>query len=85
MRILCKDTTGELTTMEITDITYDNNLYSENETNDKPVEGLYIIDAHKNDLCIENINQQDCDDICRRILIQGYYDLSQYGPYKVLT
>lgn len=67
---------------DITDIKNENGDYG--RYTDKPIKGLYMIDSEGDELYIEGIDKDKCNEICESILQTGYADLRSYGEYDWL-
>lgn len=75
MRVLV-ETSGELAVIEVSYASYDRDLKNN-------IEGLYLVDLDGDNWCIP-LPEQQCNAICRQLLLSEYADLSSFGETKPL-
>lgn len=81
MRALCvhNESLGSLIVLELDHMRYLDNIKS---AKNGTYSGLMLY-AGRVRYSIRDLSLETCNEICRKMLVQGYVDLSQYGEYEI--
>lgn len=80
MRILVLNELHNYEVYYIQNLFFDNNVY---DSNKNVISGLTFYDG-EDYYAIPNVSESEVNEVCKYILVNGYCDLTNYGPYEAL-